>query len=206
MLTLSKITLITCCREFWCTSREYSGAAKNSGGRKDLGSFTAHLHLCIFCVVSYKLSLLPNLFTTSVCSVLLGRQNCIRHPQGQSSDLVRIMPKECLQKSRAGRATLVPWSLGNRGFQHPYVRNKRQPVPRTQTQAQGRQAYGAQTNEEETFKSSRSTYRVQSPRPGDIYWAGVCHICDGAKLFINTLSSLGKTIPLPSLQGERHTK
>jgi len=167
MLKQSKITLITCCREFCCATREYLDAEKKSGGREDLGSFTGHL--CIFRVVSYKWSLLPIHFTTSVGSVLLGRQNCVRHLEGRSSDLIRITPKECLQKSRAGRATLVLQSLGSWGFQHPCVRNKRQPAPRKQTQAQGNQAYGAHTDEEETFKSSRSTYRVQSPRPGDIH-------------------------------------
>lgn len=201
-----RITLITCCRELWCVSKEYLGAAKKSGDAEDLGSFTAHLHLCIFCVVSYKWSLLPNPLAISECSVLLGRQNCLRHSQGQSSCLLRIVPKECLEKSRAGRATLVLWSLGNRAFQHPCVRNRRQSLPRTRTQAQGKQDCGSCTDEEETFKSSCSPYRVPSQSPGDTYWAGVRHSCDGAELL--WILCAPWEIPHPRLlcQGERHAK
>lgn len=103
---------------------------------------------------------------------------------------------ECLQQSRAGRATRVLWSWGSRAFQHLHVRNKRQTVPRTRTQAQGKQACGACTDEEETLKSWCSPCRVQARRPGDTYWGGIRHGCN----ILYRCSLLpGKSHTLPSL-------
>lgn len=175
---------------------------KKGGDREDPGSLTAHLHLCIFCVVSCKWSLLPNPFATSVRSVLLGRQNCTRHSQGQSIWLVRTLPKECLQKRRVGGTTLVLYSLGN---QCCCVRNKWQTVPRIWTQAQRRKPVEPTEMKRRHLKAHAHS-RVQSQMPYDTYWAGIHHSCDNAKPLSLLCAPSEILYPCLHCQGEQHAE
>lgn len=124
--------------------------SKKSGDREDPGSFTACLHLCIF-VWSSVNGLYFQILLQPLCALgEIKLHQALTEPELWP---YKNSAHECLQQSRAGRATRVLWSWGSRAFQHLHMRNKRQTVPRTRTQAQGKQARGARTDEEETLKS-----------------------------------------------------
>lgn len=103
LLTFSKTKLTTCCKESWCKSREYLGAAKIVETEKILG-FLLIISIYIFFVWSTING--PD-FQISYCSIWPCTSNA------------------CSEEQR-GRAVLASQSLGNQAF--PVSNGRRQPI------------------------------------------------------------------------------